>query len=78
MACLASAVFFLKFWRDTRDRLFAMFAVSFCLLALDRVVVVAFQQQGVSSPAQYLVRLAAFVVIIVAIVEKNRRTNHRQ
>mgnify|MGYP006159526407 CR=1 FL=1 len=29
MASLVAALFFLKFWRRSRDRLFAMFAAAF-------------------------------------------------
>jgi uncharacterized protein DUF5985 len=73
MACVAIGVFFLKFWKNTRDRLFAMFAVSFWLLACDRIVIVGIGQSETSTPAEYLLRLAAFLLIIEAIVEKNRR-----
>ena len=73
MACVAIGLFFLKFWKNTYDRLFAMFAVAFWLLAADRIVVAAIGQSIAASPAEYLLRLAAFVVIIAAIVEKNRK-----
>ena len=65
-----SGVFFLRFWRDTRDRLFALFAVAFLVLAVNRVV------GGLLPPADrhsiYWVRFAAFAVLLLAIVDKNR------
>lgn len=70
---LIAGLFFLKFWKRSRDTLFAAFAVAFWLLALNQVVLVA---AGVPSEEQswiYLLRLAAFVVIAVAIVHKNTR-----
>ena len=39
LACMAIGVFFLKFWKNTRDRLFAFFALAFWMLALDRVII---------------------------------------
>jgi len=77
MACLANGLFFLRFWKNTGDRLFAMFAVSFWLLAFDQIVISVLRTSQVASPAQYLARLAAFVVLIAAIVEKNRKKPYR-
>jgi hypothetical protein len=67
------AVFFLRFWRDTGDRLFAIFAVSFALLGLTRVGLVMAQTDVESHTYWYWCRLAAFVLILFAIVDKNRR-----
>ena len=68
---LAVGLFFLKFWRRTRDGLFLAFAVAFALLAANQAIPVL---AGVPSEDQgyvYLLRLAAFVVIIAAILRKN-------
>ena len=73
MACAAIGMFFLKFWKNTRDRLFALFAVAFWMLAVDRIIINAIGQTETSSPEEYLPRLGAFLVIIVAIIEKNRK-----
>jgi hypothetical protein len=70
---LAVAVFFLKFWRRTGDGLFAAFAAAFVLLAANQAVPVLF---GIASENQgyvYLLRLAAFVLIIAAVARKNLR-----
>jgi hypothetical protein len=69
MSFALAGLFFLRFWRDTRDRLFLLFAASFWLQALTRV--------GLSLSGQpeeaywYVVRLIAFLLIVVAIVMKN-------
>lgn len=63
-----AALFFLRFWRDTRDRLFGYFATSFFLLAVQRLIIATTEA---TSPA-YIVRLLAFVLIIWAVVDKNR------
>jgi len=66
--CVAS-LFFLRFWRQTRDRLFAWFAAAFATLALQRAVLSLAVEP---ADAVYLLRLAAFAMILVAIVDKNR------
>lgn len=69
-AYLIAAMFFLKFWSTTHERLFALFAAAFALLALQRILLPFAPQVWLSF--LYLVRSAAFLVIIVAIVDKNR------
>jgi Family of unknown function (DUF5985) len=70
MAYLVAAMFFLKFWSTSRDRLFALFACAFALLALQRIVL-PYAPDDLNWLV-YSVRLLAFVVIIIAIVDKNR------
>ncbi|HEY0647741.1 DUF5985 family protein [Phenylobacterium sp.] len=68
---LAVGLFFLKFWRRTGDGLFLAFAIAFALLATNQAVPVLF---GVPSENQgyiYLLRLAAFLLIILAVLRKN-------
>ncbi len=69
MGYAIAALFFLRYWRDTHDSLFAYFSAAFLLLAVGRLGL------SVAEPHQllHLLRLAAFVLIIVAIVMKNRR-----
>ena len=73
-AC-AIAVFFLRYWTKTRDRLFAFFALSFLLLGIERVSMVMVHAE--KHTLVYLIRLAAFLLIIFAIVDKNRRKEKR-
>ena len=67
------ALFFLRFWKSSRDRLFAMFAVAFAILAVQRLAIALTHELLEQQAPLYLLRLAAFVVIVVAIVDKNRR-----
>lgn len=69
----AIALFFAKFWSKSRDRLFLMFSGAFVVLAVQRIAIVLTHEVLEQQTPLYLLRLAAFVVIIVAIVEKNRR-----
>jgi RsiW-degrading membrane proteinase PrsW (M82 family) len=71
--CLGIAAFQIKFWRRTSDRLFLGFAVSFLLMAVNRSALTAATTTASESTTYlYLIRLVAFVIIIVAIVDKNR------
>jgi hypothetical protein len=70
-AYLLAGVFFLKFWRRTRDSLFLSFAAAFGLLGLAAPLPLL---TGIPSESQapiYLLRLAAFLLIIWAILRKN-------
>lgn len=66
-------LFFLKFWRRTRDGLFLAFAAAFALLALNAVLPVALNIPSENRSGVYLLRLAAFLLIIWAVLRKNIR-----
>ena len=72
MACLGVAVCFLRFWRQTADRLFLLFALAFALFGVNTLLLAAINPAHESRHLIYLIRLAAFLVIIVAIIDKNR------
>lgn len=69
-AALTAAFFFFDFWRKTKDQLFLLFALAFVLFGVERIVL-AFMSTG-SEYRVYLIRLAAFILILVAIIRKNR------
>jgi hypothetical protein len=72
MVCLFGiGVFFLRFWKDTGDRLFGYFSAAFFLMALSQKAVVFLPEGGDYAPYAYWLRFIAFVLIIVGIVEKN-------
>lgn len=66
-----AGLFFLRFWMRTRDRLFAAFAVAFWLMALNQAVAGFSRHEHAENSVAYLLRLAAFVLIIVAVLGKN-------
>jgi hypothetical protein len=77
MASLVAALFFLRFWRTTKDRFFLLFALSF---AIDGATRFALSISGVSAeyePFFYGSRLITFGLIIIAIVDKNRAGDRR-
>lgn len=71
MSMAASGVFFLKFWFQTKDRLFLWFAVSFFLMSLNRIALAAIETPE-NKTVFYFVRLLSYLIIVVAIFEKNR------
>lgn len=73
LASIVAALFFLRFWRDTGDRLFLIFAAAFILLAVTRAGLAFSKIHMESQTHWYWVRLAAFILILFAIVDKNRR-----
>jgi len=64
-------LFFLKFWKRTRDMLFMMFAWAFWLMAANQLAVSASSSYDLDVGWTYVLRLLAFVLIILAIVRKN-------
>lgn len=68
---LVSGLFFLRFWKRTGDALFLAFAVAFVLLAVGQAVTAVANTYLDDSSVTYLIRLAAFALIITAIWRKN-------
>lgn len=66
-----SAVFLLL-WKNTHDRFFLYFAISFALETLSRALFLA-NHSSADEPLIYLIRLLAYILILLAILEKNRR-----
>lgn len=66
------ATFFLKFFRDSKDRLFGFFAAAFAVLAVDWLAHALLVPRHESQHYLFLIRLVAFVLIIAGIVDKNR------
>lgn len=69
---LVIALFFLRYWKETRDRFFLWFALFFTIEAGDRVLLTFIFSMQEDAPVPYLIRLAAYGLIIYAIWEKNR------
>ena len=77
LASLAVSLFFFRFWRETRDRLFGIFALAFAIFAVNRLILSILDETDEGRTYVYLVRLAAFVLILLAIVDKNRSAEAR-
>ncbi|WNG27729.1 hypothetical protein F0U62_29630 [Cystobacter fuscus] len=70
--CLVAGLFFLRFWKKTGDRFFGFFAASFWMMALHRVMMLLLRGgENEHVLVVYLIRLLSFVLILVAIADKN-------
>jgi hypothetical protein len=68
-----ASLYFWRFRRQTGERFFGLFALAFASLAVSYLFRAAVDNASEFRPHVYLIRLAAFVLIIAAIVENNRR-----
>ena len=75
MACAALSVFFLRFWRRSHDRLFAMFSLAFLIFAVNRVVLVTLGEHAEAELLIYGGRALVFGLILLAILDKNRKSD---
>jgi hypothetical protein len=73
MACVVAGLFFLRYWKTTRDRFFLFFLAAFFAFALNWGGLAVVQPSQESTHWFYLLRLVAFLLIIAAIIDKNRR-----
>jgi hypothetical protein len=76
MGYAVAGLFFLRFWRETRDRLFLIFAGAFWLLGLQRLALALSRDLVEDHTGLYLIRLFAFLLILGAIIDKNRSSAH--
>lgn len=67
-----AGAFFLRFWRKTRDPLFLAFAASFLMEAGNRLAFLWLDNPHEGAAGIYVVRLLSYLLILVAIVNKNR------
>ncbi len=72
MAGTTVSLFFLRFWKSTGDRFFLFFSLAFAIEAVSRLLLGLSNYSSEYEPMIYLMRLVAFLVIIGAIVDKNR------
>jgi uncharacterized membrane protein HdeD (DUF308 family) len=70
-ASFIASLFFLRFWRQSHDRLFMWFAIAFAIDALMRLALGLSHVSNEQEPLFYLGRLISFCAIIIAIVQKN-------
>jgi hypothetical protein len=68
----ACALFFLRFWKRTREGLFLAFSIAFLLLGAGQTILALANIPTEERGSIYLLRLAAFLLILLAIYRKNR------
>jgi hypothetical protein len=65
-------LFFLRYWHRSRDELFLTFALAFALLGTGQAILTLGNLPTEERGALYLLRLGAFLLILLAIYRKNR------
>src|SRR5687768_15047993 len=71
MAYLVAGVYFLRFWRKTRDRLFLSFSAAIVLLATNLAIVVTLGVDDERTGYSYVLRVLGFLLILYGILRKN-------
>lgn len=71
LASLGVALFFLRYWRSSGDRLFLAFSLAFGVFAVNRVLLSVLAEASEARTYVYLVRALAFLLIAAAVVDKN-------
>ncbi|MGH8228274.1 MAG: DUF5985 family protein [Steroidobacteraceae bacterium] len=77
MSCAVVAVFFLHYWKSSGDRLFGFFAAAFTAMGVEWFMQMLVAPALPTLKYVYLIRLFAFILIIIAIVDKNARERRR-
>lgn len=73
LAFAVVALYFVRFWRETREVLFLLFAISFAVQAASQTALAVDGNVNEARPAFYIPRLVAYALIVVGIISKNRR-----
>jgi heme A synthase len=77
VASAVAALFFWRFFRDTRDRLFAMFSLAFFTLGAHWAALASLAPGEETRHYFYVLRLIAFLLILAAVIDKNRNRSPR-
>ena len=68
-----ASIFFMRYFRLTRDRLFVFFSIAFLVMALNWIGLAIADPSIETRHQVYVLRLLAFVLILIGIIDKNRR-----
>lgn len=71
-AGLVIALVFFRYWRQTRDRLFLGFSLGFLVFSGSRLILAFLDEDDEGRVFVYCLRLLAFLLILAAIIDKNR------
>jgi hypothetical protein len=71
MASMTTGVFFLRFWKMTKDRFFLFFAASFLIEGVNRFFLGFMNDPSDDSIIYYMVRLLSYSLILIAVIDKN-------
>jgi hypothetical protein len=66
-----AATIFLRFWRQTHDRLFLFFFIAFLVFGFSRMPRAFYDPDSAMAFYPFVVRFIAYLSILIAIVDKN-------
>lgn len=69
---IVAAASFLRYYVRTRDRFFAIFGTALLLLGLTQLSLGVSNTPELNRPLAYIPRLVVFLLILFAILDKNR------
>ena len=72
-SCLVVAMFFLHYWRDSRERLFMFFSAAFALMAVQWTASALSGTDEKHHAYLLILRILAFLCIIAGIMDRNRK-----
>lgn len=72
---VVAGLFFLRFWRVTRDRLFLAFALAFAVFAAHWTCLALGVPSDEDKHYVYALRFLAFLLIVAGVIDKNRRSS---
>lgn len=75
VSSLVAGLVFLHYWKISRDRLFLYFCAAFWVMALQWLLMAIVQPHDEERHYFFLMRLTAFLLILVGIIDKNRRAS---
>jgi hypothetical protein len=65
-------LFFMRFWHNTQDRFFLFLSASFLLQGIDRLLQHGDWQWPEDTAGQYSLRILAYILILAAVLYKNK------
>jgi uncharacterized membrane protein HdeD (DUF308 family) len=68
-----AALFFVRFWKQTRDFLFLAFALFFAIQGFTRILSLFSAEPNLAVGWVYVLRLLGVILIVIAILRKNFR-----
>ena len=72
MACLAVGTFFLRFYRESEDRLFAFLAVGFWTFAINYAALALLPLADERRTYAFVLRLIGFLAVLMGFALKDR------
>jgi len=75
LASAAIGLFFLRYWRASRDRLYLFFCAAFWLLSAQWLLFSALPHLVTLA---HVLRFVAFILIALAVLDKNRQREERR